>query len=286
MKNAGTYGFLLLIVAVLPGCASIVSGMNQPVTVEARSQGASLAGAKCKLVNDKGTWYTTTPGSVTVHRSLADLQLTCEKDDGMQGASRVKSSTKAMAFGNAIFGGLVGVGVDIASGAAFDYPNLILVEMTGRGQTGPGAAAAVVPAQAAVQPTVAPGASTPALPQNAPAPVPSYPRPLTGEELSAHFQRVQVMDIRQGRPFTLKHLGDGKVERDCPSCKSRAGHGTVELRTAEGLACFNWYNVSFPESGCYRVMQTGPDEYSLSDDLANLHYRYAGTPRVSDPLPR
>ncbi|PPK44913.1 hypothetical protein B0G57_107233 [Trinickia symbiotica] len=34
-----------------------------------------------------------------------------------------------MAFGNIVFGGAVGVVVDTSSGAAYDYPNLILVRM-------------------------------------------------------------------------------------------------------------------------------------------------------------
>jgi phosphoketolase len=41
----------------------------------------------------------------------------------------VNSSTKGMAFGNILFGGPIGAGVDMASGAAYDYPNLITVMM-------------------------------------------------------------------------------------------------------------------------------------------------------------
>lgn len=111
------------------GCASIVTGHNQPVSVETRAKGAMVREASCKLENDKGTWFVTTPGSVTVRRSFADLHVRCEKDRHEPGILTVKSSTKAMAFGNAIFGGLVGAGVDIATGAAYDYPSLITVEM-------------------------------------------------------------------------------------------------------------------------------------------------------------
>jgi hypothetical protein len=34
-----------------------------------------------------------------------------------------------MAFGNILFGGLIGVGVDMSTGAAYDYPALITVPM-------------------------------------------------------------------------------------------------------------------------------------------------------------
>ncbi|MBX3673102.1 MAG: hypothetical protein KF776_09000 [Burkholderiales bacterium] len=107
--------------AVLPGCASILSGQNQPVTVEA----PNCEGATCKLMNDKGTWIVKAPGSVTVSRAYGDLTVTCSKEGFGAATSTVSSSTKAMAAGNIIFGGLIGVGVDAATGAAYDYPGVI-----------------------------------------------------------------------------------------------------------------------------------------------------------------
>lgn len=114
-------------VTLLSGCASIVSGTNQVVSVETRQQSAQVSGATCQLVNDKGTYYVTTPGTVTVRRSLQDMSVKCEKENSASGVAAVKSSTKAMAFGNLLFGGVIGAGVDIASGAAYDYPSVIEV---------------------------------------------------------------------------------------------------------------------------------------------------------------
>ena len=111
------------------GCASIVSGQNQSVSVVSKNLGAEVTGARCSLVNDKGTWYATTPGSVTVHRSFNELVVECGADGVDRGTVAVKSSTKAMAFGNLLFGGVIGVGVDTVSGAAYDYPNVITVQM-------------------------------------------------------------------------------------------------------------------------------------------------------------
>ena len=114
------------------GCASIVSGNNQSLSVTTQKNGSDVAGAKCLLVNDKGTWFLTSPGSVTVRRSYGDLAVDCKMDGSDPGLASVKSNTKAMAFGNILFGGIIGVGVDTATGAAYDYPDLILVDM---GQT-------------------------------------------------------------------------------------------------------------------------------------------------------
>ena len=112
------------------GCASIVSGHNQPLSVTTVGEsGAEVTDAKCTLANDKGTWYVTSPGSVTVHRSFNDLSVTCAHDAFEPGVSMVKSSTKGMAFGNILIGGVIGAGVDMSTGAAYDYPTLISVNM-------------------------------------------------------------------------------------------------------------------------------------------------------------
>lgn len=113
----------------LTGCASIVNGNNQVVSVEARNKGQQVVGATCTLVNPKGTFYVTTPGTVTIHRAYDDLNVKCEKDGLQPGLANVKSSTKPMAFGNILFGGVIGAAVDAGSGAAYDYPTLISVIM-------------------------------------------------------------------------------------------------------------------------------------------------------------
>ncbi|MDR2196074.1 MAG: hypothetical protein LBE50_05675 [Gallionellaceae bacterium] len=123
----------LAVVFVLPGCASIVNGQNQSIAVTTiATSGTQVTGANCKLENPKGTWFVTTPGSVTVHRAYDDLSVQCSKEGEQSGIAFVKSSTKAMAFGNVIFGGVIGAGVDMATGSAYDYPQTITVQMDGQ----------------------------------------------------------------------------------------------------------------------------------------------------------
>ncbi len=141
------------------GCASIVSGSQQSISVETRQKGQLVKNATCKLNNNKGTWYVNTPGSVTVNRSFDDLAVQCEKEKYDPGIANVKSSTKAMMFGNLIFGGIIGGAVDAGTGAGYDYPSLIHVEM---GQTttiepAPADASAAAP-QASPQPASLAGA--------------------------------------------------------------------------------------------------------------------------------
>ncbi len=118
---------LSLLVIELMSCASIVNGQNQSVSVNT----PMAKGATCALENNKGKWFVSnTPGSVTVQRSYHDLHITCDKNGYYHGEKSIASSTKGMAFGNILFGGVIGAGVDMADGAAYDYPADIQVDMT------------------------------------------------------------------------------------------------------------------------------------------------------------
>jgi hypothetical protein len=122
---------LLAVANFVTGCASIVNGTNQVVSVETRYGGAQVVGASCELVNPKGTYFVTTPGTVTINRAYDNLNIKCDKDGMHPGLTTVASNTKPMAFGNILIGGIVGAAVDAGSGAAYDYPSLIRVNMGG-----------------------------------------------------------------------------------------------------------------------------------------------------------
>jgi S1-C subfamily serine protease len=70
-----------------------------------------------------------TPGSVMVGRSYSNLQVVCSKGEVASTPASVASTTKGMAFGNILLGGVIGAGVDVSSGAAYDYPQMITVPM-------------------------------------------------------------------------------------------------------------------------------------------------------------
>jgi hypothetical protein len=129
------------------GCAAIVTGTEQTISVET----PGCTGARCKLVNDKGTWYVSdTPGTVTVHRAYSALTVTCSKN-GIQNeeVGVATSSTKGMAFGNILFGGIIGAGVDVGTGAAYDYPKVVSIPM----DCGDASGVAAAPEPGPTQPT-------------------------------------------------------------------------------------------------------------------------------------
>ena len=113
----------------LSGCASITGGQEQSLSVETRNAQSTVSGALCELSNDKGKWFTSTPGSVMVRRSHEAMAVICKKDGMEPGQVSVESSTKASMAGNILFGGLIGAAVDHGTGAAYQYPPLIQVLM-------------------------------------------------------------------------------------------------------------------------------------------------------------
>jgi hypothetical protein len=114
---------------VLTGCASIVGGTSQKIAIETRKDDSGVPGALCRLSNGKGIWYLTTPGAVSVHRAYAPLEIRCQKAGEQNGTATIQSKTKGLAFGNAVFGGVIGAGIDMADGAAYEYPEEITVYM-------------------------------------------------------------------------------------------------------------------------------------------------------------
>lgn len=109
------------------GCASIVSGKNQPLSVTGTCEGKDVAGASCKLTNSKGTWHVQTPGSVTINKAYGDLVVQCDRPGLSSAGGTFQSSSNGGVWGNIIAGGIIGYAVDAGTGAGFDYPTSLVV---------------------------------------------------------------------------------------------------------------------------------------------------------------
>lgn len=120
---------LAALILSVTGCASVTGSKLQPVSVNAIYKGDEIEGAKCTLMNDKGSWYVTTPGSVTIQKSYGDMVVTCRKKGISTGTASVVSSATGGVWGNVLAGGVIGYAVDASSGSGFDYPTNINVEM-------------------------------------------------------------------------------------------------------------------------------------------------------------
>ena len=69
------------------------------------------------------------PSSATISRSKHDVQVRCTKEGYQEAVAVIPSTFEGWTLGNLIFGGVVGVGVDAATGALNDYPNAFQVPM-------------------------------------------------------------------------------------------------------------------------------------------------------------
>ena len=129
LKQTLILSSILADIFLTSGCASIVDGSTQVLSVQTQKEAKVVDGANCTLVNDKGTYFVNTPGTVMVHRADGNLSVVCKKDGMPPGLETVESSTKGMAFGNILAGGIIGAAIDMHDGAAYDYPSLITVQM-------------------------------------------------------------------------------------------------------------------------------------------------------------
>ncbi len=110
----------------LTGCASIAGQKMQPMTVMTVHDNQEVAGIGCTLTNDEGSWFLTSPGSVTVHKSTGDLAITCKKD-ALAGNAMIVSKSNTAVWGNILIGGGIGYIIDRNTGAGFDYPNTVTI---------------------------------------------------------------------------------------------------------------------------------------------------------------
>jgi len=139
---------LALLAPALNGCASIITGTSQDIDIA-----TTPGGAKCVLTRENEAIATldSTPGKVTVRKDKHDILVTCDKP-GYQTASKyLHSDVEAGTFGNIIAGGLIGWGIDSATGADNKYDEAISIPMVTSPAAATAAPANATPASSASQ---------------------------------------------------------------------------------------------------------------------------------------
>lgn len=116
--TAALFGLLSILFA---GCSTIVKGTDQQVSVNT----PGVNGAKCQLQSPAiGTRTVQTP------KSKHNVAVTCQAQCYAKGVGTLASHTEMMTAGNVLFGGIIGLGVDAASGAMNKYDPGVEVVMT------------------------------------------------------------------------------------------------------------------------------------------------------------
>ena len=185
------------------GCASITGSKLQPLSVQTVLENREISGIGCTLTNDAGKWFVTTPGTVTVQKSTADMSVQCRKDGIGAGNEIAVSKATGSVWGNVLAGGIIGYAVDRNTGAGFDYPSVITVSMRSltEGLT-----------------TSAAGASNPPSPQATSATMES---PAGGLNLAPASQQVAQSDTPKGPAIGQDSRQVEKLAKEA-SCSSDA----------------------------------------------------------------
>ena len=100
------------------GCATLTKGTNQSIAIVT----PNASGASCTLSSEVvGSRTVVTPASLVVDKSKDNINVRCTKACFEDGVGIVVSNTEAMAAGNIIAGGPLGLGIDAVSGAMNKY---------------------------------------------------------------------------------------------------------------------------------------------------------------------
>ena len=118
MKFAYVGMAVLTAAAPLGGCATITKGTTQSIAVNT----PGVSNAQCTLTSAKiGTKVVSTPATIVLDKGSDNVSVMCKKECYQDATGIIASNTEAMAAGNVIAGGIIGLGVDAASGAMNRY---------------------------------------------------------------------------------------------------------------------------------------------------------------------
>jgi hypothetical protein len=112
--------FMAIASISLGACGTITQGTSQNITIT-----SSPPGAHCDLER-KGEHVATldkTPGAVKVDKTKSDIIMTCKLAGYQDASTSLESGYGAGTFGNIVLGGVIGWGIDEATGAANKYPS-------------------------------------------------------------------------------------------------------------------------------------------------------------------
>lgn len=109
---------VLLSGVAVAGCATIVKGTTQQISVST----PGVPDAQCTLTSSAvGTKVVNTPATITLEKGSDNVAVICRKKCYQDATGIIASNTETMTAGNIIAGGVIGLGVDAASGAMNKY---------------------------------------------------------------------------------------------------------------------------------------------------------------------
>lgn len=117
---------ILIACVATTGCASVMNENTHPMTIETKTAtGQMVAGADCKLTNDRATTSVKSGSTAAIRRSSEDLDIVCQHPEYQVASARAISRANAGMFGNIIIGGGIGAVIDHNQGTAYTYPTWV-----------------------------------------------------------------------------------------------------------------------------------------------------------------
>ena len=115
---------LMMASAAMAGCATIIQGSAQSIAVS-----SSPSGAYCTLARDGRVIgrIEATPDVVNVEKTKDDILLNCSAAGYAPSSQYLHSGIATGTYGNIILGGVIGWGIDSATGSDNEYPSAVSV---------------------------------------------------------------------------------------------------------------------------------------------------------------
>lgn len=122
------------LLAGLGSCSTVIEGKTQELSINSVPPGAD-----CVVIR-KGAVLARvplTPGTVTIEKNRHDINVICHKDGFLTASAYDSADIAAATFGNVVVGGVVGVGIDAATGSVDKYDSDITVVLPPKTVKGP-----------------------------------------------------------------------------------------------------------------------------------------------------
>ena len=126
------------------GCATLTKSDSQPVAFSTDPQGA--------IVSINNIPRGTTPVTIMMSKHYGDQMVGLQKEGYRTEQFKLQKHVAGMTFGNIIFGGIIGIAVDTASGKGMNYEESVQVKLI------PLESVKVAPALTSIPAPVAPAA--------------------------------------------------------------------------------------------------------------------------------
>ncbi|HEY8613198.1 MAG TPA: hypothetical protein VIL69_18180 [Roseomonas sp.] len=124
----------LLGLVFLSACATITTSPSQNLTVLTEPPGASC---EIQRNNHHVAVVNPTPGTARIGKSTRDTTISCTREGHMPAQATLSPEFQPVTLGNVLIGGVVGIIVDVSTGAVAKYPDSVQLTLVPASFTSP-----------------------------------------------------------------------------------------------------------------------------------------------------